>query len=355
MNRSIKRVTDLPRVDRLIKSSNPRAPRANITNARELFGDIDDDDDIDAADGGNLINDDLVSLYGVLSGDVDEGDLYGDTDGDLYGDVKRSGSQRGRKPMSKRTRNALIASGIGVAALGGGAAALIARRKARERAMYQNQLQSLSNAQTVTRQRLFRGKAGVIKTDQKIPFFNMIGAIINQSPIDATEGFPGGMMRYMLDRQAAETPFQQETCIGTYNGTLWTATTTSVGVFSRFFFPLVVQIGINSLNAVPGTVMYLATPSAGTTGIPTLAGLLTIGVTTNPFVITIQDKFNVRFVFYPWQLVQNRPLPVLGQYTNAVPISMVLQGPPAASAFTLVVPGSLHPWVIALRNSIAIK
>lgn len=345
MKKPVVMAGNLPLRTELVHSGNPRAAQADVTNAPHLFGDI-----LDDYNQGDIINNGLASTYKMISGDIDDGDIddldQGDIDevyGDLYGDLYGDPAKR-----KKQIRNILLGAG-GVA---GGAIltkkAIDAIRRIRQRrGIFQNKMnkQYLKNraSQTIQNQRLMREHSGKIARNQKIPFFQLIGAKMNQSPIDPMEGYPADMLKYFLDRQAAETPFQQETAIGVFGLGTWTATATGV-VGQRFFSPLIVQLGINQLNAAPGTVFNM------TATIPTLAGVLSIAA--QPFIFTIENKFDVRFIFFPWQLVQNRPLPVLGTYDNANPITINVTGLPSASTVNLIVPGSLHPWVIAIRNSI---
>lgn len=174
-------------------------------------------------------------------------------------------------------------------------------------------------------------------------FFSLTGAYMNSSPIEPKSRFVMDMLKNMLDRQNMDTPFYQETAIGTFAAGTWTCQAVGT-VAPRFFTGLVLQMGTNILNAAPGTIMNI------TATIPTQAGLLTVAAT--PFIFTYGDRFNVRFLFFPWNLVSNKPLPVLGTYSNANPITVLVTGLPAASAVSLIVPGSLHPWTTALRNSL---
>jgi hypothetical protein len=147
----------------------------------------------------------------------------------------------------------------------------------------------------------------------------------------------------MLDRQQSDTPFYQETAIGTFAGVTWTATTTGTAQ-PRFFTALILQLGINYLSAAPGTVFQM------TATIPTINGPLVVAA--QPFIFTIEKGYDVRFMFYPWQLVANRPFLVLGQYDNANPITVQVTGLPANATVNLIVPGSLHPFTVATRNAL---
>lgn len=340
MNQQLRKIGDLD------ISSNPRMPQADITSAPELFGDpFGDIEDGDFEDG-----------------DFEDGDLYGDAeDGDLYGDINdetlgafrmisgdiEEGGPRFGKRLGKWRNPALIAGG---ALAAGATAALTARaikkavaRKRANRAAINQKMAAQRSKQTLHQQKIARQNAGKISRNKKMPFFQVIGAKLNSSPIDPLEGFVADMFKYNLDRQASDTPFYQESAIGVFGAGLWTCTATGV-VNTRYYTALILQLGINYLNAAPGTIFQV------TATIPTINGLLT--VSAQPWIFTIENKYDVRFMFFPWQLVSNRPLPVLGSYNNANPITVIVAGLPAASAVSLVVPGSLHPWTVAMRNSL---
>jgi len=334
----------LRRASELGFSNNPRADKAEVTNAPELFGDAFGD-----------INDSMLSAFNVMSGDIDDGDIDdGDIDdGDIEdGDIDMGEAYGEAYGDPKATRKKLLrALGLSATAVGAGLATsklvkMYKARKARKNAMHgqvNTMISRQRGRQTLRNQRLVRENAGKLDRSKKLPFFSVTGAKMNASPIDPLEGFIADMFKYMLDRQAAETPFQQDTAIGVFALGTWTATATGVAT-NRLFHALIIQLGINQLNAAPGTVFNV------TATIPTIAGVLTIAA--QPFLFTIEKAFDVRFMFFPWQLVQNRPLPVLGQYSNAAPIIVNVTGLPAASTVNLIVPGSLHPWTVGMRNAL---
>lgn len=317
-------------------SMDARAPKADITNATELFGDPFGD----------------VDEYGDMEedGDVDYGDIddYGDVD--EYGDINEGTLSAfnviSGDPSSKR-RKMIRAAKIGGLAVGGTAAALLARKMIRQRraktAALRAKLAAQQTRQTIVNQKRAATSAGTIDRKKKVPFFQLTGAKLNSSPIDPTEGYIADMLKHNLDRQASDTPFLQETAIGTFGAGTWTATANGTAN-NRFFTGLILQLGVNYLNAAPGTVFNV------TATIPTINGPLVIAA--QPFIFTIQRGYDVRFLFYPWQLVSNRPLPVLGAYDNANPITVQVTGLPAAATVNLIVPGSLHRWTVALRNAL---
>lgn len=310
-------------------SNNPRMDHADVTNARDLFGDPYSDFTGDVDFGDNEfgdINDSTLAAFSAISGDID-----GDIDGDPYGDAGRN------KRRALRVGAGLAAGGL----------ALAIRQKikrnreavARSRAMMNAQI----NRSSQRNQRALVSNAGKINRRRKMPFFDVIGAKMNSSPIDPSEGFPADMFKYNLDRQNSDTPFLQETAIGTFNGTLWTVTAPGV-VTTRYYTTLIVQMGINTLNAAPGTVFIV------TATLPTING--TQVVSSNPWIFTISKGFDVRFSIFPWILVANKPVLVLGAYNTLTPITVQVSGLPAQSAVTMVVPGSLHKWTVAMRNAL---
>jgi len=336
-------------------------PQADITNASELFGDPFGD-----IESGDLYGD---SDYGDLEGDVDgdiEGDVYGDLYGDAeYGDIINDSSLGAFKLISgdpemggpkwnaikgfasKYKKPLAIAGGLAAGAAGTALAVraakkAIAKRRAAKAAIAAK-IRKQRAKQTLVTQRQARESAGKIAKNRKMPFFQVIGAKMNSSPIDPMEGFPADMFKYNLDRQASDTPFYQESALGIYAAGTWTCTATGT-VATRYYTALILQLGINYLNAAPGTIFQC------TATIPTINGTLT--VSSQPWIFTIEKQYDVRFMFFPWQLVSNRPLPVLGSYNNANPIVVAVTGLPSASAVSLVVPGSLHPWTVSMRNAL---
>lgn len=341
-------------------SNDPRAAKADITNAPELFGDpYGDIEDGDFEEG---------DLYGDADdfGDFEDGDVYGDSFGDTFGDVLNDGtlgtfkqisgdvygdlygdtaSRRAKiKATARKYRNpALITAGaVGSALIARRVAKKIAAARARKTTV-RKQLAAQRSKQTLRNQAMVRKNAGKIARNKKMPFFQIIGARLNSSPIDPLEGFVADMFKYNLDRQASDTPFYQESAIAVFALGTWTATATGTAA-NRFYTALILQLGINYLNAAPGTIFTVT----GT--FPTINGTLT--VSAQPWIFTIEKGYDVRFMFFPWQLVSNRPLPVLGAYSNANPIIVQVTGLPAASSVNLVVPGSLHPWTVAMRNAL---
>lgn len=343
MRKSLKSLSDLN------VSGDPRQPMADITNAPELFGDP--FGDVDFGD----VDDEF--------GDMEDGDLYGDMeDGDLYGDVINdeslgafhliSGDPMGmggpKKVNWKKFKNPALfaagAAGTGLASIMAIKAAkkAIARKRAKKAAM-NAKMAAERQKQTLSQQKSARENAGKIARNKKMPFFQVIGAKMNSSPIDPMEGFVADMFKYNLDRQASDTPFYQESALGVYLAGVWTCTATGV-INTRYYTALILQLGINYLNAAPGTIFTV------TATLPTINGTLTVAA--QPWIFTIMKQYDVRFMFFPWQLVSNRPFPVLGSYNNANPIVVQVFGLPAASAVSLVVPGSLHPWTVAMRNAL---
>lgn len=311
----------IKRIEEIEFSQDPRAPKADITNAPLLFGDPDfDDGDVDygEVDYGEV---DTLSPFELISGEPDF----------------EMGAPSGR-------RNRGLKYAAGAAVIGTGAfLAHKAIKASRERKLMQRKLDSVRVNQSLRSANRMRSEMGALSKDTMYPFFQLTGAKMNSSPIAPSSAFVTDMWKNMLDRQAMDTPFLQETAIGTFLAGVWTVTTVGVPT-NRFFTGLMLQFGTNMLNAAPATIINI------TATIPTIAGPLVIAA--QPFIFTYEKGFDVRFLVFPWNLVSNKPLPVLGQYSAAVPITFVVTGLPAASSVNLVVPGSLHPWIVAMRNSL---
>lgn len=329
-------------------STNPRMPLADISNAPELFGDPFDFGDVEE---GDVENSDALAMYQILSGDPEDGDVdfgdfdeTGDFDGSLYGGPKR----RVRRPLSQGAKIGLASAGSALAGIGTGygIAAIVNAVKKRNAARRQNAqlVNRAGRRQTLRNQRRFLANSGKIAKNQKMPFLGVIGAKLNASPITVNSAFPADMLKQSLDRQNSDTPFQQETALGTFALGTWTASAVGT-VNARFYSPIIVMIGINALAGVPATAFTV------TMTLPLINGGSLV-ISSQPFVYTIDKGFDVKLIVYPWQLVTNMPLLVLGQYDNAHPITVSVTGLPAQAAVTLVVPGSLHPWIIALRNAL---
>jgi hypothetical protein len=326
--------SNLITLDQFAASTDPRAPKADITNAPHLFGDPNDYEDGDA--------------YGDSAyGDSAYGDSFGPES--IYGGAMNVGDP---SSAGLDTYAALIgapkwvkpaAMFAGAAGLAAGTAALIKRaqrRKAQANAV-RNVLARNASRNTITNSILARRLMGRIPKNTPFQFYSVMGATLNQYPIAPTELFPADSLKYNMDRQASDTPFEVEIAPGAIVGPNLVATATGVAT-NRFFAGIIVTVGINALAANPGTVMNI------TATIPTINGSLVIAA--NPFSFTIGKDYYTRFIIYPWQLVTNKPVLALGSYSNANPIIVTVSGVPTSSSVTLIVPGSMHQWTIAMRN-----
>lgn len=329
-----KRISPLASIKHLGISSNPRAPKADITTAPHLFGDPfgDPDDDDFQEDGdpqygepffGN-VNDDTAALFSLVSGDPE---------------FQYGGPSFKKFINNKYTKAAGVGLAAGAAGYGihKGIQAIKNRRK-----LLASRLNNAANRQTIVNQTLAKRNAGIIDRKKSIPFQQLIGATLNSSQIDPNSRFIGDMLKNLLDRQAMDTPFLVDTAIGVYAAPNWTCTA-SGEVNNRYYVPVILQLGIPVLNGAPATVFSI------TATMPLINGTLTIAT---PWVMTIAKGFDVRFVVFPWQLVSNTPLPVLGQYRNAAPIIFIVNGLPSTASVTLTVPGSQHGYVQALRTAL---
>lgn len=349
-----------PLTESLQVPSNPKAPLADVTNAPHLFGDPWGDADFGDIDGDPYGDADFGDIDGDPSdyGDPDYGDpinsdalaLYNTISGDPgYGDIRRRRRTIQRRPLSQGAKTALWATGAGLAGMGLGvgldeAIRAIKRKRAAKGAAARNAMARSINRQTINRTQYLKRNPGTIAKNMPMPFLGVIGAKLNASPIAPNSVFPADMLKQILDRQNSDTPFQQETVPATYSGSSWTASATGT-VAARYYGPIIVQVGINALSGVP------ATPFTLTATLPLINGGSLV-ISSQPFVYTIDKGFDAKIVIYPWQIVTNLPMILLGQYDTSHPISVTVSGLPSTAAVTLVVPGSLHPWIIAMRNAL---
>lgn len=327
---NLTRINPVKSLQSLGLSSDPAQPKADITTAPELFGDPFDEYEGGDVDYGDV---DALSPYILLSGDPDDeiGDSFLRKVGQGVGKAARSTGA-----FIKNNRTSIL-TGLGGAAAGAGATALIMRNR------YKKQLASLREQESMQNTAYVRKSLGKINLNSYIPFFQLTGGKLNASQIDPSSKFVADTFKQMLDRQALDTPFLQETVIGTYGGGAWTAVTTGT-LANRFYHGILIQFGTNVLNASPGSVVKI------TATMPTISGSLVIA--SQPFVLSYNKGYDVKMLLFPWQMVSNKPLPTLGQYSSSTPITIRVEGLPAASAVNVVVPGSLHPWTIAMRNSL---
>lgn len=327
-------------------STNAKLPQADVTNAEYLFGDPDYGDFEDEGDPDNLYGDtdnlygdvDPLSVYSQISGDIEDGDY------EVGGLNLRRAAQGIGRFVKKHKKGFLIGGGIAGAA---GLSALIAKKvrakNARKR-MVQNQLANAQRFQTVRNASVIQSNLGKLNKQSLLRFFHLKGAKMNSSPIVPLSTYVADMLKVLLDRQNSDTPFLQETAPGVFAAGTWTATATGV-VTPRYYTALILQVGTNWLNAAPNTILNVQGTFPLFNG-----GLLTVAA--NPWLLTYENGYDVEFLFYPWTLVTNKPEITLGSYSNANNIVMTVTGIPSASAVNLVVPGSQHPWVVAMRNAL---
>lgn len=304
MNQKTTTVSSLKKMNDFVRTSNPKAPQADLTNAAHLMGDAEEDGDAD------------------------------------YGDASEEGDADG-SPLAMM--NALIgdASGMGgPKIIGNGpiAKALRARRARQDAAKKKVANQGKKN--TIDNQLEARRAMGKLPRNHQFRFFQASGAVLNSAQISPTESFVSDMLKTGFDRQQSDTPFEVEIANGTFGGVTWTVTANGVAT-NRFYVAVLLRCGINVLNANPGTIFNVT----GT--MPTINGNLTI---STPFSFTLLPGYYASVLIFPWQLVTNKALWVLGQYSNAAPITFSITGLPSTAVVNLTVPGSQHTWTIGMRN-----
>lgn len=318
----------LRKLNALVASKDSRAPYANITNARHLMGDI-EDGDMDEEDG-----------------DADYGDAdYGDVDGSplavfdtLIGDAEIGGLSK--KHKRRIYQGAGIAGGAAGGILLGRALNKAIKKKQARKAAVRSKMQKSGSKNTIDNQVNARRELGKLPRNHQLRFFQVNGSTLNSAQISPTESFVADMLKHNFDRQQSDTPFEVEIVAGTFAGVTWTVT--SVGLATpRYYVAVVVTIGINALAANPGTIWNM-------TGImPTINGNLVI---TIPFSFTLKSGYYSKFLIFPWQLVTNKPLLALGQYSNVNPITFSITGLPSTATVNMTIPGSQHVWTIGMRN-----
>lgn len=322
-------------LSKLVNNNNARAPHANISNAGHLFGDAEDDD-----------YDDPDGIYGDAAyGDIADTAAL-DTWNTLIGDSEEEMGAPLKFPKIKKFKNwstgAKVGAGVAAAGLAGfGVTKLIQARKKRQ-ARINAALNASANQNTIARQVQARQMMGKISRTAPFPFYQIIGATLNSYPLAPTENFPADILKYNFDRQQTDTPFEVEIVNGTFAGVTWTVQATGVAT-TRYYTAVFLNVGISVLNANPGTIFSV-------TGVlPTFNGPLTISA--NPFSFTLRSSvYYAKLLIFPWQLITNKPVLALGAYSNASPITLSVTGLPSTASVSMIVPGSQHPWTIAMRN-----
>lgn len=325
--------TPLKKLADFVQTTDGRAPRADISRNPELFGDIDVEDgdieyDMGDADYGDADYGDADTLIG--------GPVYAplSTYDQLIGDGERT--RMGKLIHSKGAKYGAIAAGTALTGLAAVKAAKAIHRKRVARAAERS-----ASKLTIQNSIYARETLGKIPRNAKIPFFSVMGATLNASPISAKENFIADSLKFNLDKAAQATPFEVEIASGSYAGTTWTVTTVNAG--PRYYSAAVLIFGINALNGAPGTVITL------TGSMPLENGTLVIS--TQPFSLTMLPGYYTKFMIYPWVIVTNKALLAAGYYgTTPGQITFSATGLPSTATVTMVIPGSQHTSTIALRN-----
>jgi hypothetical protein len=317
-------VAPLKKLNSLIQTRDSRQPYADVTNAPFLMGDADfGDPDFGDPDFGDPNYGDPNSTSPLATFDA------------LIGDIETGG-------LSKRQKQALgLAAGAAAGVSGGIALNNYLKRRNAEKAATANRLRNSASKMTIQRQINARGEMGKIAANAKFPFFQVTGANLNSAPISPTESFVAATLKINFDRQQTDTPFEVEIVQGTFAGVTWSLA--SVGIAAnRYYVAVFLVIGINALAGNPGLIFTV-------TGIlPTIQGTLTIS--TNPLSFTILPGFYSKICIFPWTIVMNKPLLVIGQYSVAAPISFSITGLPSTASVSMTIPGSQHTWTIGMRN-----
>lgn len=305
-------ITPLRKLNSLVNSNNPRAPFANMTNAKSLMGDISDDDDDGHGDpdygdpdyGDPSVSSGSLALYNTLIGDP------------IFGKKKMKPRPSGNK-FSQMINS-----------------------KAKQKARLNKEFQHQENRNSVNAQIEARRMMGKVSRNHQYRFFDVSGSTLNSAQISPTEHFVVDMLKNNLDRQQSDTPFEVDVIAGTFAGVTWTLLANGLAT-PRFYVTTFITVGVNALSGTPGMIWNVT----GT--LPTIQGNLSI---TIPFSLSLGPKWYSRLQIFPWILVTNKPLLVLGQYSNAAPMTYLITGLPSTATVTLVIPGSQHVWTIGERN-----
>lgn len=324
--KNLSKLTPLLVLSTLVNQRNPSFEKADITNAPHLMGDASSDDDY-----GDITDEMRLSSYGDPYGDPDGIiDTYDTVVGDPYGDPKK------KRSFVRRA----LPYAIGAAGVGAITAALIHKRK--KKAALQRQTEANASRSTITNSIYARQHMGRIPRDTVFPFYSVQGATLNGYPLAPTEGFAADTFKYNLDRQSTDTPFEVEIVPGVFAVATWTVTSVGV-VAARYYTTVFLVVGLNAFTGAPGTIFTV-------TGTMPLIGGGSLVIAANPFSFTIAPGFYAKIAISPWVLVSNKPVLALGSYSAGSPITFSITGLPSSAAVSMVIPGSLHQWTIAMRN-----
>lgn len=332
-------------------------PKANMSNANYLMGDIyDGDPELGDAEYGD-----------AEYGDAEYGDLFmGDTDmGDpesqaianydvLIGDIAEQGGFNPRQIWRKLPKAAKYALG-GVGAAGaiygtvkglGAIRKALARNKARKQRVRAAQAQS-SRSTTVSNQVTARRSLPKMAPGSRLSFYQVIGATVSAYPIAPTKTFINKSLTWCFDQAANTTPFVSQTVNATQPGGPGTDFIIDIpGTAAGQYYPVVfVIIGGSLLTSSPGINFNL------TATLPLVAGG-SLSIAAAPFTFTLGPKFYCKIAIFPWTLVAAEPVYTAGFYSAANHINIHISGSlPSGSAISGVVPGTMHPWTIGMRNA----
>jgi len=328
-NRSLGKMYSL---EEILATAEGRPAKADVSNANYLMGDVVDDagpyGDVSTA---------LLDTWNTLIGDVSDED-----EAPTYGAPVRK--KKTHKPLPKWVKP--VAIGVGAGGAGYLTAKLIesAKRKAAQKKALGQAMSTAANMNTIERQVEARRMMGKVPRTARMPFYQMTGATLNQYPLDPSSYFAANDMKWMMDKQAIETPFESEIASGVFAGTTFTVTLNGA-VDPRYYVGVLLTIGISTLTANPGTIFTVA-------GTFPLANGSSLVVSTTPWSFTLNSGWHARGFFVPWALVTNRPYVQLGRYSNANPIVLTVQGLPSNATVNGIVPGPAHVWTIGVRNAL---
>jgi hypothetical protein len=334
---------------RILPIGGARAPKANLTNAKYLMGDVYDAPYGDPSFRGdpsfsgdpapygdpNMANSALAN-YDVMIGDMIE------TGGFSPAHIWQS--------LPKAVK--LLLGGVGAAGATFGTVKgvqAILKAHQRNRARKQN----LANAQynsrnagTIHNTLYSRQNLAKIHPSQLTSFYQAQGCSLGAYPISPKKAFPYKSLTWTFDQQSNTSPFVAQIVNSTQPGGPGTDYIIDIaGPANGAYYPCVfIVIGGNILQSSPGINFNV------TATLPLVNG--TLSISAEPFTFTLGGEYYAKICIFPWTLVAAEPVYTSGFYSAANHINIHVSGSiPNPAAVSAVVPGTMHQWTIGMRNA----
>lgn len=336
----------------MLSASNDASQRhANLSNALYLAGDIQDGDPNDYPGGDPYPYGDAYP-YGDINQQQGLINAYATTIGDTYG--------QGGLHLKQRWQNLPMAAklGIGIPAAaaagyglfkGGSAIYHALHNKHQANLAHRHQLdQAAHNAianNEIAKGVYARRHLNKLEHSQLMPFYQTTGVSLIKYPLAPTRMFPVNDIAWCLQQQANTSPFVAETVNYSVVGGNYQMVFT--GPAEGLYFPFIyVIIGAADLTAPKGIVFNVS-------GTIPLVGGGSCDLTTVPFTFQLGEKNYARICLVPFLPIALDPTFKSGFTDSTHPITITVSSSiPAPVAVSLTVPGTKHPAIIALRNSL---